>query len=233
MAQPGPLVLREASLRGKDDAGGGLVRLVLAPPLDLVGSYVRPGQYVVLRADGKSAYFVLAGDPGDPSWMLLVRPVGEAAAAALGGSPVLVSEAHGAGFPMDEAQGRELIVAVTGSGIAAARPVLRARVLAGEGKATQLFVGVRTREDLALGEELTAWGSAGATVVVCLSRETAPPGAAGYATGYVQDVARARAAPASGARRMIFAAGVKPMIEAVRALARDMGAEESDVRTNY
>jgi len=44
---------------------------------------------------------------------------------------------------------------------------------------------------------------------------------------------RARAAEASNVGKMIFAAGVKDMISAVRTLARDLGAEESDVRTNY
>jgi ferredoxin-NADP reductase len=40
-----------------------------------------------------------------------------------------------------------------------------------------------------------------------------------------------RAAP--GKRRIIFAAGVKPMIDAVRLLAKELGVHESDVRTNY
>jgi hypothetical protein len=68
---------------------------------------------------------------------------------------------------------------------------------------------------------------------VCLSREPIPPGREGFAAGYVQDIARARAAEASNVGKMIFAAGVKDMISAVRTLARDLGAEESDVRTNY
>jgi NAD(P)H-flavin reductase len=228
--------LHDAILRGKEGVGGGLVRLVFGPPPEIVGSYVRPGQYVALRAGGKVAYFVLAGDVGETSWEVILRPGGDAAEAALGtsiGASIEVSDAQGSGFPIEEAHGRALLVAVTGSGIAAGRPVLRARVRAGEAGATELFVGVRTLADVPLERELREWTIAGAKVTVCLSREPIPPDRDGFAAGYVQDIARARAAGASNVGKMIFAAGVKDMISAVRTLARDLGAEESDVRTNY
>jgi NAD(P)H-flavin reductase len=208
----------------------------LEPPPEILGSYVRPGQYVALRAGGKAAYFVLAGDAGETSWEVILRPGGEAAEAALGtsiGACIEVSDAQGPGFPIEEAHGRTLLVVVTGSGIAAGRPVLRARVRAGEAGATELFVGVRTLADVPLENELHEWTLAGAKVTVCLSREPVPADREGFAAGYVQDIARARAAETSSAGKMIFAAGVKDMISAVRTLARDLGAEESDVRTNY
>jgi NAD(P)H-flavin reductase len=240
------LALHEATLRGKEEAGGGLVRLTLEPGERVAASYVRPGQYIALRAAGKDAYFVLAGDVGEPSWELVLRPGGDAALAALGtshGARVEVSEAQGAGFPMEEAKGRPLTVAVTGSGIAAGRPVVRARVRAGEASATELLVGVRTLAEVPLERELGEWSRAGVAVTVCLSREAVPEGRAGFASGYVQDVARARAGGFGGvpqrsrgisrARRMIFAAGVKDMLVAIRVLAADLGVAESDVRTNY
>jgi NAD(P)H-flavin reductase len=232
--------LQQSTLRGKEDIGGGLFRVTLEPSPGASESYVRPGQYVVLRADGKTAYFVLAGDVGGATWDLVLRPSGTVALAVLAasvGEPLEVSAAQGTGFPVEEAEGRPLMVVVTGSGIAAARPVLRARIRAAESKTSELFLGVRTVADIPLEDELREWSQAGVGVTVCLSRETVPPGRPGFAAGYVQDVARAHAgrlaAGAPPGRRMIFAAGVKEMIAAIRALAADLGAVESDVRTNY
>jgi NAD(P)H-flavin reductase len=226
----------EAVWRAKEDVGGGLFRVVLEPPQAVTGSYMRPGQYVVLRAGGKEAYFVLAGDIGETTWDLILRPGGEVATAAMHtslGACVEVSKAHGTGFPIEEAHGRGLLVVVTGSGIAAARPVLRARVRGGEAHATELVLGVRTLAEVPLRGELGDWAGAGARITVCLSREPAPAGRDGFATGYVQDVVRAHATESPSAGKMIFAAGVRDMISAVRTLAGDLGVEESDVRTNY
>jgi len=228
--------LHEAKLLARGAAGGGLERVSLEPPAGLVGSYRHPGQYVVVEAGGKTSYFVLAGDPGEAVWELLMRPGGGAADAALRaplGHGLQVSAALGAGFPMDEAKGQELIVVVTGSGIAAGRPVVRARVRDGEAGATELLLGVRTAADVPIEAELEGWSASGVRLTVCLSRQDASTEKAGYASGYVQDVARRHARETPKTRRMIFAAGVKPMIDAVRLLARDLGVHESDVRTNY
>jgi sulfhydrogenase subunit gamma (sulfur reductase) len=228
-------VSHDAILRGRDDAGGGLVRLSVEPPAEVAASYARPGQYVALGS-GKAAYFVLAGDPGERTWELLLRPGGEVALAALAaslGESLPVSAAQGAGFPMDEAKGQELIMVVTGSGIAAGRPVVRARVRDGEARTTELLIGVRTAADVPLTAELREWSAAGVKVTVCLSREDPLAGRDGFASGYVQDVARGHARAEPRTKRMIFAAGVKAMIDGIRALSKDLGVHESDVRTNY
>src|SRR5580658_6914173 len=105
------LAFHDAVLRGQGDVGGGLVRIVLEPPPEVVGSYARPGQYILLRAGGKETYFVLAGDAGDETWELILRPSGEVAQAVVDASPgacVEVSGAQGGGFPIEEAHGREL-----------------------------------------------------------------------------------------------------------------------------
>ncbi len=223
-------------MHAKDDAGGGLVRLQIEPPAEVARSYVLPGQYVELAAGGKKAYLVLAGDPGERIWELIVRPGGDAVTAVLEVAPggrLQVSTALGKGFPMDEARGKQLMVIVTGSGIAAGRPVVRARVADREAASTELLLGVRTTADVPMESELREWSTEGVRVTVCLSRADAPSGRPGFAPGYVQDVAQRHARALPTPRRLIFAAGVKPMIDAVRALARDLGVHESDVRTNY
>lgn len=235
MTQKGPN-LHDARLGAKDDAGGGLVRLSLEAPAQIAGSYVRPGQYVVFGVGDKTSYFVLAGDPGAATWELVVRPGGEVATAALAvlpGETLSVSAAQGAGFPMDEAKGHELVVLVTGSGMAAARPVMRARVRDGEARATELLAGFRTVADVPMRPELDEWTASGVKVTVCLSRQPGIAGTPWFVPGYVQDEARRHARAAPGKRRIIFAAGVKPMIDAVRLLAKELGVHESDVRTNY
>jgi sulfhydrogenase subunit gamma (sulfur reductase) len=225
--------LHEATLFSRADAGGGLVRVSVAPPASLATTFECPGQYVLLRVAGKSSYYVLSNDVGDTKWELLVRPVGEVAISALDvplGDAVEVSAALGSGFPMEDARGRALLIVVTGSGIAAARPVVRARLREHEALTTELLVGVRTRSEIPLLDELKEWSRARIRVTVCLSREEVG-GIDGYAAGYVQDVARATSSPSPG--RMIFAAGVKGMVHAIRSLARELGSLESDVRTNY
>jgi NAD(P)H-flavin reductase len=226
--------LHEATLCSRTDAGGGLVRLSLEPSASVAATFVHPGQYVLVRIAGKSSYYVLSNDMGDARWELLLRPVGEVASAALDvplGESVEVSGALGSGFPMEEARGRELLVVVTGSGIAAARPVVRARLRERETATTEVLVGVRTRAEIPLFGELEEWFRSGIRVTVCLSREEIGNHAEGYAAGYVQDVARATSSAASG--RMIFAAGVRDMVHAIRSLSKELGALESDVRTNY
>jgi NAD(P)H-flavin reductase len=226
--------LHEATLSARTDAGGGLVQLSIEPPLAMARTFEHPGQYVLLRVGGKSSYYVLANDAGDTKWELLVRPGGEVATAALAvplGKSIEISHALGAGFPMEEARSRELLMVVTGSGIAAARPVVRARLREHAAPATEVLVGVRTRAEVPLAVEIAEWSRAGARVTVCLSREEVAAGLKGYAAGYVQDIARAAALPAPG--RMIFAAGVKGMVHAMRNLAHELGVVESDVRTNY
>jgi NAD(P)H-flavin reductase len=226
--------LHEATLGSRTDAGGGLVRVSIEPPPAIATTFERPGQYVLLSIGGKSSYYVLANDVGDRRWELLVRPGGVVASAALGaplGESFEVSAALGAGFPMEEARGRELLVVVTGSGIAAARPVVRTRLREREDRSTEVLVGVRTRDEVPLTPELAEWSRRGTRVTVCLSREHVGAQLEGYAEGYVQDVARANPSPSPG--RMIFAAGVQGMVHAIRSLARELGSVESDVRTNY
>jgi NAD(P)H-flavin reductase len=228
--------LHDARLGAKDDAGGGLVRLSLEAPAPIVGSYVTPGQYVAFGGGGKTSFFVLAGDPGAATWELVLRPGGDVVTAALAVAPgeaVSVSAAQGDGFPMEEAKGHELLVLVTGSGMAAARPVVRARVRDGEARTTELLAGFRTVADVPMRSELDEWTASGVKVTVCLSRQPGIAGAPWFVPGYVQDEARRHVRADPGKRRIIFAAGVKPMIDAVRLLAKELGVHESDVRTNY
>jgi len=227
---------RGGSLKRRSDVGGGLVRLEIEVPEELAATYQRPGQYVSAGLRGRDTYFALSGEPGDSVWEVLVRAGGDVVDALLGlavGDEVLLSRALGEGFPMAEAEGRQLFVLATGSGFAAVRPVLRARARDGLGPSTELFLGVRVRKDVPLPDEITALRAQGLPVTVCCSRESAKE--PGVEHGYVQDALRRRAEqkPGQTAGAIVFAAGVEAMVQRLRGTARDLHFDEADIRTNY
>jgi NAD(P)H-flavin reductase len=209
---------------------------------ELAGGYRSPGQFTCVRADEETGFFVLASAVGQP-WELLVRAGGATADMLLGcplGAQVQMSGALGKGFPYETARDRRLIVAVAGTGIAAARALMRRRIADGTAARTELYVGFRTRAEVPMLAELAVWTNHGARVVACLSRES-PLDAEGpveMAHGYVQDVVQAGKArrtinPPDGAGAMIFAVGPAGLVETMRKLAVSLGIPEADVRTNY
>jgi len=205
-------------------------------PPSHAASYRSPGQYTSIAAGTSATYFALAGDPLHSPWSILVRAGGEVVDALLAlplGADIALSPALGEGFPMAGAAGRRLFVVATGSGLAAVRPVVGARLRAGLESSTELFLGVRSGADQPLAAEVTAWRLAGLAVTVCCSRETG--GLAGCRPGYVQDALRARAERSAGDVRgaLVFAAGADAMIRQLRDVARDLELGETDVRTNY
>jgi len=227
-----------ARLIDREEVGGNLVLVSLQPEPGVRDSYARPGQYVSVRADGASSHFVLAGEVAASRWQLLVRPGGTVANAIIALPPdenVETTRAVGAGFPVAEARERPLLLAATGSGIAAMRPVIHDRIDSHDAGNTWLYLGIRTQRDVPLAGELAEWRQKGVHVTVCLSRDAASSGDTVFAEGYVQDVARRRMAKSMSRAKgaMIFAAGVKEMIAGMRSLALGLGIAETDVRTNY
>ena len=218
-----------AVLTHRRPAGGPLWLATLEVPEDVAAAYVAPGQYVQVRTAGGDGYFALASEPGGRPFELLVRNNGEASAVlATAAMPVEVEVVGPLGhrFPMARAEGRELLVAVAGSAIAVARPVLRARIAHGEGPRTHLFVGARAPSELPLVDELEAWAEA-SNVVLCLSRAEVDhdpeivPRAARRA-GYVQAALEAFASREgqSPAAPIVFAAGPAEMLADVKAFGR-------------
>jgi NAD(P)H-flavin reductase len=234
---------RPATLVGRADAGGGLSLLTLEVPPEVASTYVAPGQYIELRTGGETGYFVLANEPGAPAWELIMRSGGGASdvllAMAPGAAPVEVTAAIGGGFPMRRVRGRPLLIALSGTGVAAARPLVRRRIADGDASMTQLLVGVRTRGELPLERDLDAWAAAGVSLLVCLSQpaqahpaQGAPDGPR-FVHGYVQDVLRLRPAARPRLGAHIFAVGVGSMVDALRELAPAMGIAPDHVHTNH
>src|SRR5439155_26335601 len=100
------------------------------------------------------------------------------------------STAQGKGFPYASVRARALVLAATGSGIAAMLSTIGARIDAGEAKRTFLLWGVREKKDVALAAELESMRRTGVEIAICLSREHLEE--IGFFRGYVQQVARER-----------------------------------------
>jgi CDP-4-dehydro-6-deoxyglucose reductase len=225
-----------ARLVARGDAGGGLSLLTLELEPGVAATYVAPGQYVEVRAGGETGYFVLANEPGAPVWEMILRAGGGASDVLLAmatGGPVEVTRAIGAGFPMPQARGRHVLVALSGTGVAAARPLVRRRIADGDAARTRLLVGVRTRAELPLERDLEAWAAAGVRVLICLSQAEDGLDDPPFVRGYVQDVLRLRPESRPPAGAHIFAVGVASMVDALRELAPGMGIPRDHVHTNH
>lgn len=198
-----------ATLVEKTNAGGGLVRVTLRPPDDVHVEYMYPGQYLELRVGDAKGYFVIASDPGGSTWELLLRPAPGASESALAlpvGATLQISRAQGQGFGVGRFQGKPLVLALAGSGVAVAKPVASARS-AQDLARTFVYLGLRDALDPPGRQELEWLQSKGVPVVLCESGAAAamrPTPAFETEPGRLQDVLARRGATAL-ARDVIFA----------------------------
>lgn len=219
---------QRAVLSARTEVGGELLLISLDVDEEMSRRYTTAGQYIEVRAESGNGYFVLANDVGQRPWQVLVKNAGGAADALATlplGSAIVVGGPHGAGFSIERMRSRHVVVAVVGSALGVARPVLRQRIAAGAATDTHLFLGLRAPTDLAIGDEVAAWAASGIRVVLCLSRpeldhhrEVLP--AAQRAVGYVQHVlARALGSGQVPHGTLVIAAGPDAMLADMRSLA--------------
>jgi sulfhydrogenase subunit gamma (sulfur reductase) len=220
--------MASAVLSSRQDAGGELLLITLEVAPEVARAYRTPGQYVEVKTSAGKGYFVLASDVGATPWEMLVKSAGEAAE-ALGtlplGSVLPVEGPLGAGFSVERMSSRHVAVAVVGSAISVARPVVRQRIRDGAAATTHVFVGVRSLADLPIATEIQEWCERGIAVVLCLSRselhhhpEVLPK--AHRVGGYVQRaLAHALQAGEVPHGTLVITAGPDAMLADMRALA--------------
>jgi NAD(P)H-flavin reductase len=211
------------------------IRLALPPPF--ARDHVRPGQVVKLRAGGGEGFFALASapDPGAVAELLLKRggKVADAAvAAAAPGRALEITRPFGHGFPVEDAEGRDVLLFAAGSAIGPIRALVqhlgahRARF----GRIT-LFYGQRHGAEFAYRAEHLDWERRGVRVVLCPSgADDAWQGL----RGRVQQVARSLAfggAPPGDA--VAFVAGMHAMVEDVRHTLGAAGIPPERVHANF
>jgi NAD(P)H-flavin reductase len=122
-----------------------------------------PGQFNMLSVFGVGEVPIsLSGDPAKPGSLIhTIRAVGPVSAALtkLGrGDTIGVRGPFGAGWPMAEADGRDVVIVAGGLGLAPLRPVLY-RLLAERSRYGQivLLYGARSPEEILFHRELETW----------------------------------------------------------------------------
>ncbi len=204
---------------------------------DLAARHQLPGQVVKIRTPAGEGYYALASAPAaDRRADLLLKRGGRiadaAAAAAVPGGALEVTAPFGKGFPVDEAEGRDVLLFAAGTGMAPIRSLVqyllgrRDRV----GRVT-LFYGQRRGADFAYRREHPAWERGGVRVVLCPSRED---DAWQGVRGYVQEVARTLAfGGSSPGDSVAFVSGMHAMVDDVRAVLGRAGVPPARVHVNF
>ncbi len=203
-------------------------------------SHQGPGQVVKIRTPAGEGYFALASAPSpDRRADLLFRrggPIADAAVAAAGqggpGGALELTAPFGKGFPVAEAEGRDVLLFAAGSGIAPIRSLVQHFLGRRErfGRVT-LFYGQRRGADFAYRREHPGWERGGVRVVLCPSRED---DAWQGVRGYVQEVARSLAfGGSSPGDSVAFVSGMHAMVDDVRAVLGRAGVPPARVHLNF
>ncbi|HET8539103.1 MAG TPA: oxidoreductase [Anaeromyxobacter sp.] len=210
----------------------------LALPQALAREHVRPGQVVKVHATGAGeAFFALASapDPGATAELLVKRGgrVADAAIAAAARRGALeITRPFGNGFPIEDAEGCDLLLFAAGSAIAPIRALIQHAVVHRNrfGRVT-LFYGQRHGAEFAYRAEHLDWERRGVRVVLCPSgADDAWQGV----RGRVQEVARTLAfggGPPGDA--VAFVAGMTAMVDDVRATLAGAGIPPDRVHANF
>ena len=203
----------------------------------LAASHLLPGQVVKLRAPSGEAYFALASAPSpDGTADLLLKRGGKIAdeivLAAVPGTRIETSAPFGKGFPLAEAEGRDLLLFAAGSGIAPIRALLQHVVShRNRFRRVTLFYGQRRGADFAYRAEHLDWERHGVRVVLCPSE--ADEAWAGV-RGRVQQVARTLALGGSDpAGTEAYVCGMTAMVNDVKGTLAEAGVPPDRVHLNF
>lgn len=141
------------------------------------GFHFQPGQFNMLSMHGIGEVPIsISGDPSRPNELVhTIRAVGGVTRPMAGikrGAVMGVRGPYGAGWPLDAARGRDLVLLAGGIGLAPLRPVIYEAVRRrGEFDRVIVLYGARTPGDLLFGKELERWrGRFDTTVLVTTDR---------------------------------------------------------------
>lgn len=211
------------------------VRVALPPAL--ARAHERPGQVVKVRTPAGEAFFALASapDPGATAELLVKRggKVSDALVrAAAPGGTLELTRPFGEGFPLAEAEGRDVLLFAAGSAIAPIRALIQHLIVHRNrfGRIT-LFYGQRHGGEFAYRPEHLEWERRGVRVVLCPSAED---DAWQGLRGRVQAVARSLAfGGASTGDAVAYVSGMTAMVEDVRRTLAAAGIAPERVRANF
>ncbi|MBL8918867.1 MAG: hypothetical protein JNJ54_08420 [Myxococcaceae bacterium] len=217
-----------AAIKGRTFIDDGLLELRLEVAGAVSAAFARPGQFHRLRvAPGQESMFAIASSPGATSFDYLIRRgagVTEALASLPLGTTLEATAPEGPGFPLEAAQGHDLLLVCTGTALAPIRSVLGlvAAARADFGRIT-LVEGHRTPRQLPWRSELRALPGVEVHTVVT----EAAPGWVGQ-VGFVQAIVP-RVVTAD---TVAFLVGQREMTDDVRALLERAGLPRDRVFLN-
>lgn len=190
----------------------------------------RPGQFSMVYAFGVGEVPIsISGDPEAAFLEYTIRAVGgvtNALCALLPGDSLGARGPYGAGWPLGDAEGRDLLIIAGGIGLAPLRPaVLRALAHRERYRSLSLLYGARTPDDLLYAGLLDAWGRRSDIEV----EVTVDRGASGW-TGDVGVVTQlvTRAAFEPG-QTTVLVCGPEVMMRAAARRLRADGIEPTDI----
>ncbi len=177
-ATPDPMTPRIARVRSRRRDGAQVWTLEIAVE-EPQGTPFQPGQFNMLTVFGVGEIPIsLSGDPADASRLVhtirAVGPVSTALAQLRAGDPVGLRGPFGAGWPLAEAAGSDLIVMAGGLGLAPLRPALyHLRTERKRYGRIVLLYGTRSPADILFERELNAWRRSGIDIRVTVDHAAA------------------------------------------------------------
>jgi NAD(P)H-flavin reductase len=233
----GPGEYAPAEVREAWDETAAFRGIRVALPAALAHAHERPGQVVKARSPAGEAFFALANAP-DPAGIaeLLVKRGGKVAdalvAAGVPGGRIELTRPFGEGFPVEEAEGRDVLLFAAGSAIGPIRALVQhlAQHRNRFGRVT-LFYGQRHGAEFAYRTDYLDWERRGIRVVLCPSAED---DAWQGVRGRVQEVARSLAFGGAAPGDVVaFVAGMTAMVDDVRRTLADAGIAPERVHANF
>jgi NAD(P)H-flavin reductase len=227
------MIPRPARLRARRREIPGVVTLEIEPqdPRDPATTAFAPGQFNMLGVFGVGEVPIsFSGDPAQPQRLIhTIRSVGAVTAALTvlePGDPLGLRGPFGLGWPLEAAEGRDVVIIAGGLGLAPLRPVLYA-ILAERARygAVTLIYGARGPEDILFQRELQAWAR-GADLEVMTTVDHAPAGWRGEVGVVTRLIPRVRFDPA---RSVAFVCGPEVMMRFAIAALSDAGLPDDAV----
>jgi len=155
-----PMVPRFERVHGVQRDGADVWTLEIEPA---GGCEFLPGQFNMLYAYGVGeAAISISGDVSEPGRLVhTIRAVGkvsEALTRLQPGDPIGVRGPFGRGWPMEEAEGKDVVVIAGGLGVAPLRPAIRLLMKARERyRRIVLLVGMRGPREILFQQDLERW----------------------------------------------------------------------------
>jgi NAD(P)H-flavin reductase len=197
----------------------------------LEAGYTRPGQYCQLGlADPPiDGYFALIDPPASGPFRFLLRAGGPAADAlrtVQAGAAITVRGPLGDGFPVERAQGRDVLLVSAGAGIAAIRPLLLS-LMPYTARRVWLYHGTRTLAHVPFARDVEHAQKLGAHITITTSQEAKVEAI----TGRVQHALERDRPDLRNA--VAFVSGMPAMVDALRNVLPKLGLAPEAIYLNY